>query len=72
MEILKVRNVQHALPEGIRLLEYFGNWQDSRNGRVVSMPCPVTTVYSKPTERVLFWDLRNANPFFHLMESFGC
>lgn len=70
MEILKVRNVQHALPEGIRLLEYFGNWQDSRNGRVVSMPCPVTTVYSKPTERVLFWDLRNANPFFHLMESF--
>jgi len=33
------------------------------------MPCPVTTMYTKPRERVLLWPLRDANPFFHLFES---
>jgi thymidylate synthase len=32
-------------------------------------PGPVITEYACPTERVLFWDKRDANPFFHLLEA---
>jgi thymidylate synthase len=32
-------------------------------------PGPVITEYARPTERVLSWGKRDANPFFHLMES---
>lgn len=32
-------------------------------------PQPVTTTYTKPTECVLFDAVRDANPFFHLMEA---
>jgi hypothetical protein len=42
--------------------------RDSRNGPVIDAG-PVTTIYSHPMERVLFYAPRNANPFFHLMES---
>lgn len=30
---------------------------------------PVTTVYTRPWQRVLFSEVRDANPFFHLMEA---
>jgi len=32
-------------------------------------PEPVTTVYKNPLERVIFWSVRDANPFFHLYEA---
>jgi hypothetical protein len=35
----------------------------------MEFPTPVTTVYKNPTERVLFEELRDANPFFHLFEA---
>jgi thymidylate synthase len=41
----------------------------SRNGPVKVFPSAMSTVYLKPQERVLFWDARDANPFFHLMEA---
>lgn len=69
MKVLTVRNVHEALPKGIRLLQQEGIQRDSRNGPVLVMPCPVTTVYEKPCERVIFWPERDANPFFHLYES---
>ncbi len=69
MEVLKVRNVNHALPAGMSLLWEHGRIRGSRNGQVRVMETPVTTVYQKPTERVLFWEVRDANPFFHLYES---
>jgi len=31
-------------------------------------PMPATIVYARPTERVIFWPERDANPFFHFME----
>jgi thymidylate synthase len=43
--------------------------RDSRNGPVLVFPTPVTTVYSNPEERVVFWAERDANPFFHFYES---
>jgi thymidylate synthase len=50
-----------VMPEVIR--------EDSRNGAVRVWPGPVTTLSVHPMNRVLFNPLRNANPFFHLMES---
>lgn len=69
MRVLEVRNVHEALPRAIKLLYQEGIQRDSRNGPVLQMPCPVTTVYNNPLERVLFWPDRDANPFFHLYES---
>jgi hypothetical protein len=69
MHVIDVRNVHKALPEGLRLLERRGSQSASRNGRVVKLRGPVTTLYRQPTERVMFWPERDANPFFHLYES---
>ncbi len=69
MNVISVRNVHEALPEALRFLRQTGVPRDSRNGAVLQAPCPVTTVYRRPDERVLFWPERDANPFFHFMES---
>lgn len=69
MLVLNVRNAQQALPEGLRLLDVHGVPRESRNGPVLVAPGPVTTVFEEPRERVMFWPERDANPFFHLVES---
>jgi thymidylate synthase len=69
MRVIKVRNVHQALPEALYQLSVNGVDRDSRNGPVRMFPEPVTTVYERPAERVLFWKERDANPFFHLYES---
>lgn len=69
MIVIRARNVQCALPLALDVLRGCGVQRDSRNGPVVMFPEPVTTVYLKPAERVIFWPERDANPFFHLMES---
>ncbi len=69
MRTIIVRNVHQALPEGAYQLKEYGVKSDSRNGPVVVLPIPLTTVYMRPKERVLLHPERDANPFFHLMES---
>lgn len=69
MKVIDVRNVQQALPEALYQLRASGVRRDSRNGPVIMFKEPVTTVYRRPQERVMFWEERDANPFFHLMES---
>jgi thymidylate synthase len=69
MYTIRVRNVHSALPTGIAYLETEGIERESRNGPVRMFPEPVATRYEKPTERVIFWPERDANPFFHLYES---
>jgi len=69
MKTLFVQNVHEALPFALRYLHYEGYNRDSRNGPVRISPVPVTTIYNKPWQRVLFWSQRDANPFFHLYES---
>lgn len=68
MWVIKARNVHEALPEAIYQLRAQGVQSGSRNGTVLKMPVPVTTWYTHPTERVLFWPERDANPFFHFYE----
>lgn len=69
MVVLGARNVHEALPLGVNLLHAHGIKRESRNGPVLCAPWPVTTVYERPIERVLFHPERDANPFFHLYES---
>ena len=69
MHVIRTRNVQRALCEGLRHLQVAGIRDASRFGDVVVAPTPVTTVYERPWERVVFWPLRDANPFFHLFEA---
>ena len=69
MHIIKATNVNDALRLGIAYIRNNGLLGSSRNGTVLVALGPVVTVYAKPTERVLFNPARDANPFFHLMES---
>lgn len=69
MHVIRVRNVNEALWKGLAHLKEVGVRRESRNGPVLVAPEPVTTVYEKPMERVLVDEVRDANPFFHLMES---
>ena len=62
------RNVHTALPEALFKVRHHGLPEDSRNGPVYVLPVPVDTLYTHPTERVLFWSQRDANPFFHFFE----
>jgi len=69
VKVIHARNVQQALPLALDALRLTGVRRDSRNGPVIVFPEPVTTVYAKPEERVMFWAQRDANPFFHFAES---
>lgn len=69
MRVITARNAHQALPEVMYLLATTGMYRNSRNGRVCKVPGPVTIEYLKPTERVVFWPERDANPFFHVLEA---
>jgi len=71
MQTILARNVNQALTIALRVArdESLMKRRDSRNGPVVQFHSPVGTSYSDPEERVLTWAWRDANPFFHLLES---
>lgn len=69
MHIIQARNVEEAYILGMQHLVSHGTRESSRAGEVLVAPTPVTTVYLLPQERVLYDARRDANPFFHLMES---
>lgn len=63
------RNVNGMLAEATWQLATVGIKEESRNGPVMVYPGPTLLHYLYPTERVLFNATRDANPYFHLMES---
>lgn len=69
MRCITAHNVNQALAEGLRHIQHFGVEQPSRNGPVWVSSMPVITTYKDPQARTLFSPLRNANPFFHVMEA---
>jgi thymidylate synthase len=69
MQVIRGLGVNELYHCGMRMLREHGVTEDSRNGKVLVMPCPVTSVYEWPTQRVLLDPARAANPFFHLFES---
>lgn len=69
IQTISVDNVNEALPCGMSMLDEVGEYEESRNGPVLVAPGPVLTEYARPWNRVIFSQLRDANPFFHLVES---
>lgn len=69
MKVVQARNVNDAVVKGAELLKEGGIVQASRAGGTIEYPEPVCTVYERPLERVLFDGVRDANPFFHLLEA---
>lgn len=66
--IIHGRNVNENYFNSIDRIRCIGNEEDSRNGKVLVAPWPIMTVTDRPTERVLFFPNRDANPFFHFFE----
>ena len=69
MKLVYAKTLDDAFCAGIEDLLSVGEWEESQRGRVLVSPTPVTTVYLRPNYRVLFNERRDANPFFHLVES---
>ena len=64
MHVIKAENVNHAYTAGKNFLADHGEEHDSRAGKVLRSPIPVTTIYEEPCQRVLFNAVRDCNPFF--------
>jgi thymidylate synthase len=62
-------NVSHALYVLMQDIEQYGIYVETRNGPAYELDAPVGVTYRKPWERVLFYAERDANPFFHCLES---
>ena len=69
MYSLKVRNVHEACIKLIPFIKKNGKEYSSKNGKVIRLTSPICVEYTNPTERFLFWEERDANPFFHFFES---
>jgi hypothetical protein len=72
VKVIKVDNVNGALLKFVQMRKESSVWRNiaPRDGAVtMEYVEPVTTVYERPWRRVLFSQLRDANPFFHLFES---
>lgn len=69
MKVISAKNVSEAMLIALSALEAEGVSRDSRNGPVKVFPEPVTTKYKYPDQRVVFYPERDANPYFHFMES---
>jgi thymidylate synthase len=68
MRVIQSLNINDAWAKAKQVMLNEGIQRDSRNGGVLEHQNPVTTVYCAPNQRVLFDPIRDANPFFHLME----
>ena len=69
MQSINARGVSEALYLAKQGIESSGVEVQTRNGAALEFPTPVTTTYTHSRERVLFYHERDANPYFHLMES---
>tara|TARA_S200002703_G_scaffold84733_1_gene73109 strand:+ start:637 stop:1668 length:1032 start_codon:yes stop_codon:yes gene_type:complete len=72
MKVINGENINEVFQIAVMSLrEEFDNYiiTESRNGPVKMLSNPLTTVYRRPNERVLFSPERNCNPFFHFIEA---
>lgn len=69
MLVIESQNVNTMLPLVMEQFKKRSITSTSRNGPVIRFPYPVALVYCSPLQRVCFDATRDANPFFHFMES---
>lgn len=66
---INAHNVPEAYVEAYWTMKTFGVIESSRNGPVLTLPTPCLLSIQRPLQRVLFDPIRNANPYFHVMET---
>jgi thymidylate synthase len=69
MYVIHAANVRDALPKALRYILHTGEKEKTRNGDAWVCQTPVTIRYEYPKQHVLVNHVRDANPFFHLMEA---
>ena len=69
MHVISAMNVRDALPKAVKYLLNFGVKEETRNGNAIVARSPVCIHYHIPKQHVLVNPVRDANPFFHLMEA---
>jgi thymidylate synthase len=69
MHVIEAENVRDALPRAVEYLLHYGLREQTRQGPVFAAPEPVTIWYRNPKQHVLLNRVRDANPFFHLIEA---
>ena len=69
MHVIEALNIRDALPRAVALVMEHGIVEETRLGTVTSAAEPVTIHYQYPKQHVLLNPVRDANPFFHLMEA---
>ncbi|PWT89990.1 MAG: hypothetical protein C5B54_07970 [Acidobacteria bacterium] len=69
MYVINAVNVRDALPKAVRYLLQLGIKEETRYGDVWASRGPVCIHYHIPKQHVLVNPVRDANPFFHLMEA---
>lgn len=62
-------DVPQAYTEMYYVMKVYGKEENSRNGKVLTIMEPFQLTIDNPMRRVLFDATRNANPFFHVMET---
>jgi len=67
--VINAANIRDALPLAVKYVTRFGEKEITRNGIAIVSPKPVTIRYRFPKHHVLVNRVRDANPFFHLMEA---
>jgi thymidylate synthase len=67
--MINAANVRDALPKAVRHTLHSGNKEKTRNGDAWVCTTPVSIRYEYPKQHVLVNEVRDANPFFHLMEA---
>ncbi len=63
-----VRDVPSMFSEMMILMSMSGKPEHSRNGEVLTIQEPLTVTVKNPLNRVLLDPVRQANPYFHVME----
>lgn len=63
------KNAPEAYEEAYWKMSVNGQPEMSRNGSVLTIQEPTVLTIQNPLQRVIFDPVRNANPFFHLMET---
>ena len=61
-------SVTDCYREMLHMMHIYGKEESSRNGKVLTLTQGVELTMFDPQDRVLLDPLRNANPFFHVME----
>jgi thymidylate synthase len=69
MYMINAANVRDALPKALRHILHSGDKEKTRNGDAWVARTPVSIRYEYPKQHVLINEVRDANPFFHLMEA---